>query len=423
MSCKSRMSAVARPGAWPVCQWIGVVPILLLACAIGADRRIMARSFDEPDFGSPLPGLTAAQRQRFIDGKEAFERVETDADGIGPVFNGRSCAECHGSPATGGGSSVLSTRFGTIANGVFDPLLEFGGPTLQSQGSLGLLGYQFAGEVIPAQATIVARRRATALFGFGLVDAVPDADFHTAADLQAQRTPLTAGRPNLVRNLQSGAQVVGRFGWKAGRANLFDFSADAYKDEMGITVPGFVADEDGRLISEENPPQGNLALLAFNLLGDPNEPENDDVHAFNDFLTFLSPPPRRKLSASALRGEAIFHQIGCADCHQPTLRTGPNSVQALHMVEFNPYSDFLLHDMGSLGDGIEQGRATGREMRTAPLWGLRKLPFFLHDGRARNVFEAILLHDGQGRAARDRFAAFRRKSAEREDLLAFLYGI
>src|SRR5438132_1232828 len=114
----------------------------------------------------------------------------------------------------------------------------------------------------------------------------------------------------------------------------------------------------------------------------------------------------------------LFPQTGCASCHVRSLTTGASPVAALQFQTFQPYSDFLLHDMGSLGDGIEQGQATGGEMRTAPLWGLRLFTAFLHDGRAGTIEEAILAHDGQGRAARDRFAAL--PAEERVTLVAFL---
>lgn len=373
------------------------------------------------EFGDPLPGLTAEQLARFNAGKAGFEEEEGDADGIGPVFNGRSCVECHSGPAAGGSSDVLSTRIGATINGRFDPLLRFGGPTIQTQGIVGLRGFQFPGEVVPPQATIVARRRSNPLFGFGLVDAVPDESFHTAALLQEEFTPETAGRPNEVLDLRTGRRVVGKFGWKAGLGSVFEFSADAYKDEMGITVPGFLADEDDRLISEENPPQGKERLLRFNPVVSPNEPDDEDIVGFNDFITFLAPPPQKPLTAQGRLGHVVFRQIGCADCHQPAMRTGPNTVRALERVVFHPFSDFLLHDMGALGDGIEQGSASGREMRTAPLWGLRELPFYLHDGRAETVDEAIRWHDGQGRGARNRYLDL--PEARRHALLTFLNSI
>ena len=390
------------------------------------DARFAARA-QEPGalggtrFGDPLPGLTAAQRQQFLDGKEAFEEVETADDGIGPVFNDVSCAACHNEPATGGGSSVLTTRFGRRASGRFDPLINKGGPVIQRQGILGLQGFQFQGEVVPPEANVVARRRATPVFGFGLVDAVPDSGYLALAQFQAIFTPATAGRANMVLDLRTGRTVVGKFGWKSGVANLLVFSGDAYKEEMGITTPGWVRDGDGRIIDEENAPQGDASLLRFNPVASPNEPDIEDVILFTDFMTLLAPPPRGPITAAVERGENHFLNIGCANCHVPTLRTGPNDVRALDRVNFHPYSDFLIHDMGSLGDGIEQGTGRGRDMRTQPLWGLRTQPFFLHDGRAATVEQAILGHAGQGAASRNRFRDLTRR--QKDDLLAFLNSL
>src|SRR5262249_48645836 len=150
-------------------------------------------------------------------------------------------------------------------------------------------------------------------------------------------------------------------------------------------------------------PQGNCALLQANPApNNPNEPDNDDVAAFTDFMTFLAPPPTVALTSAAKNGAKTFVTIGCVNCHFPALQTGPSSIAALNSVTFFPYSDFLLHDMGSLGDGIAQGSAGQREMRTAPLWGVRVMTKFLHDGRATSLSAAILAHDGQGKAARNR---------------------
>jgi CxxC motif-containing protein (DUF1111 family) len=140
-----------------------------------------------------------------------------------------------------------------------------------------------------------------------------------------------------------------------------------------------------------------------------------------DFMMLLGPPPRGMITPEVLDGERVFAQIGCASCHVPTLTTGSSDVLALDHKDYHPYSDFLLHDMGSLGDGIEEGAAKGNEFRTAPLWGLRVVRSFLHDNRARTIDEAILLHDGQGKAARDRFAAL--DAADREKLVKFLTSL
>ena len=138
-------------------------------------------------------------------------------------------------------------------------------------------------------------------------------------------------------------------------------------------------------------------------------------------MTFLAPPPRGKISPDAASGERLFNSIGCDSCHLASLRTGSSATAALNNATYHPYSDFLLHDMGSLGDGITQNRATGRLMRTAPLWGLRQLTTYLHDGRATTLEQAIAAHDGQGRRARDRFA--RLAYYDRARLIAFLKSL
>src|SRR5262249_43235527 len=161
------------------------------------------------------------------------------------------------------------------------------------------------------------------------------------------------------------------------QGSLLSFSGDAYLNEMGITTPMF---------PDENCPQGNCALLAANPApNNPNDEDNDDLEAFTDFMTFLAPPPPVPLSNSARSGANTFTAIGCANCHRPALQTGPSTIAALNHVTFFPYSDFLLHDMGSLGDGIAQGSAGQREMRTAPLWGVRVMTRFLHDGSATTL--------------------------------------
>jgi CxxC motif-containing protein (DUF1111 family) len=360
------------------------------------------------DFGDPLPRLTPTQLQSFVDGRDAFEEVEGVADGLGPVFNGDSCAGCHKVGATGGGSELVETRFGTTTNGAFDPLAALGGSLIQFQG-IGVQGTcNFVPEVVPPEATIQAGRRTTPLFGLGLVDAVPDVEFRSLARNEARFSPGTAGRPNMVTDVVTGRTRVGKFGWKSQVPNLTHFSGDAYLNEMGITSP---------LFPNENCPQGDCTLLTCDPVPDP-EDDGTDVGKFHDFMTLLGPPPRSRTTLAILAGSFVFDRIGCDNCHVRSLTTGPSRVAALAFKTFQPFSDFLLHDMGSLGDGIEQGVATGREMRTAPLWGARLLTTFLHDGSATTIADAILAHDGQGRAARNRFAAL--PAVQKARLVAFV---
>jgi CxxC motif-containing protein (DUF1111 family) len=370
------------------------------------------------DVGEPIRGLSRDELGSFTEGQAAFEQVEDVADGLGPVFNGTSCGGCHNVGATGGGSETLETRFGTTTQGVFDPLTQLGGSLIQVNG-IGMQGAcDFVGEQVPAQATIVARRRTTPLFGLGLVDAVPDATLIALAHRQARSQPATAGRPNMVTDVVTGQTAVGRFGWKSQVPNLLQFAADAYLNEMGITTP---------LFPDENCPQGDCSLLACDPVPGVDD-DLEDVNLFRDFMRFLAPPPPVAQNRALMRdprswrasagGSRLFDQLGCGNCHVRSLTAGASDSPALSFRTFQPYSDFLLHDMGSLGDGIAQGEATGSEMRTAPLWGLRAITTFLHDGRADTIEDAILAHDGQGRVARDRFAAL---SAQQQALVvAFL---
>src|SRR5262249_48046309 len=249
----------------------------------------------------------------------------------------------------------------------------------------------FVGEVVPTVANVRTGRRVNPLFGLGLVDAVPDQTLLNLAQLQQNLTPATAGRANVVPDVTSGQQRVGRFGWKCQIGTVLTFSANAYLNELGVTTPFF---------PNENIPQdpalgglANAALLAANpALTNPND-TNETPIMFADFITMLAPPPQLPPTHQAKVGEALFQEIGCADCHVPVLQTGSSQAAARNEVVFFPFSDFLLHNMGTLNDGIAQNGALGNEMRTAPLWGARIRTTFLHDGRANTLQDAILAHD------------------------------
>lgn len=367
--------------------------------------------------GDPLPGLTAEQLAAFDLGREDFAEVEEVDEGLGPVFNNTGCGVCHDTPATGGTSSenLVEVRYGiTNADGSFDPMDAFGGSLQQLTGIgpveiAGCEGVDFVQETIPPEANTLGGRLTSPLFGLGLVDAVSDDVLFALADLEAQLTPETAGRVSIVTNVATGEQDVGKFGWKAPVATLFDFSGDAYLNEMGITNP---------LFPNESCFNGNCELTAQ---CDPTPDPEDDGEALNNFtnfMSFLAPLPTAPVSGEAVIGAGVFGAIGCVNCHTPALVTASNPVEALSNKVFHPFSDFLLHDMGSLGDGIVQGGTGAREMRTAPLWGASSRTAFLHDGRATNLSDAILAHAGQGQAAADAFADL--DGFLQDALLAFL---
>ena len=390
---------------------LGLTGVLSIAGA--AQQRPPGGNPPLPPGSTSVGNLTAEQDAAFDRGRQTFNRRYEVADGLGPVFNDDSCNACH---RGGTGSNDTVRRIGRVdSRGAYDPLIDLGGSLLQSRGigstttSAGT--HTFTGERVPATATLAVLRRAHAVQGLGFVDAVPDDTWQALAASQAAADPSTAGRVNMVINHSAGRLAVGKFGWKAQVASLVDFSADALLNEMGITNPIF---------RTEVCPQGNCRALDFNPVASLND-DGRAVDELNNFMTLLAAPARGASSNAVVAGEQVFNQAGCAACHVATLRTGPSTVAALNRVDFHPYSDYLLHDMDSLGDGVEQGTATGREMRTQPLWGLRTATSFLHDGASLTIEDAIRRHDGQGRASRDRFVAL---DADRlAQLLAFLRSL
>lgn len=358
--------------------------------------------------GQPLAGLTRAEMAAFNEGRAEFRNEETPQSGLGPIFNDVSCVACHSAGGVGGAGRRTVTRFGRTVDGVFDPLESLGGSLLQAR-SID----RAVREVVPPEANTVARRVTTPLFGVGLIEAIPDSTI--VLGTLREKPAGIAGKVAVVRDVVSGKNLIGRFGWKAQQATLLAFSGDAYLNEMGIT---------NRFFPTENAPNGNKALLArFDLVTDV-EDEIDpvdgkaDIDRVADFMRLLAPPARGAATASSQAGERLFAALDCAVCHTPTMVTGKSAVAALSEKTVALYSDLLLHDMGALGDGIAQGTAGPRDMRTAPLWGLRVRPTWLHDGRANTVDQAIRAHAGEAQSSRDRYVGL--TAAERQQLLEFL---
>ncbi|TMA26558.1 MAG: hypothetical protein E6J78_13520 [Deltaproteobacteria bacterium] len=401
---------------------------------------MVATGSSATDFGDPLPGLTPAQQTAFQNGKAAFVKMETPADGLGPIFNENSCLACHLGPAggaangaAGGTTERLETRFGMSFHGghQFDPLVNEGGSLMQDHAIGAAAPYLtaagivptpycqnlvFVPETVPDDANVMTGRRSIPLFGLGLVDAVPDSTLVALSTFENTLFPDTAGVLSTLINVDTGQPAIGRFGWKAQVPTLHVFGGDAYLNEMGVTNPSF---------PNESCPQGDCSTADGHPLScNPAPALNDDgsdVQNFTNFMQLLAPPPRGPVGFDEVMGEIIFAGIGCAQCHTPTLITGASPIGALDHVQFQPYSDFLLHDMGSLGDGITQNQATGQLMRTQPLWGLRAQTSFLHDGRALTLSDAIIAHDGQGYGAAASFGLL--DDTSRALLLAFLNSL
>ncbi len=362
-----------------------------------------------PEPGDPLNGLSSAERDQFDRGRLVFDSAFTPPTGLGPLFNSTACATCHARPVSGG-ASLISEIHATalLPNGFCDPLAELGGPVYQLQVTPALrdaLGID--AEPIPPQATEQAIRTSPDVFGFGLLDAVPDSTILALADPNDADGDGISGRPNRFFDGR-----VGRFGRKALVPTLAEFNEGAFLLEQGITTPNV-------------PDEGTVGGQPIPAGVDPRpEPEVDaqQVALADAFVRFLAPPESGELTGDEQRGQQLFGDIGCAACHVPSLRTGDHPVQAIANREVLGYTDLLLHDMGPELADVCLGLVAGpSEFRTEPLMGLRFVQRFLHDGRAATIEEAVLLHAGEASASRAAFEAL--PPADRQALLAFLAAL
>ncbi len=376
----------------------------LVAAAVAAQPRIA-----QP--GDAIPGLTPAEFEEFRLGLDDFVEVETPEEGLGPAFNGTSCASCHNVPAVGGVSPVAEVRAGRrLDDGSFQPLAPDG----ESLFHLFSIPTHACQPVIPPEANIIIRRVPIPLFGAGLIEAIDDATLVELAELQVASATGISGRANIVTDRGTGDRRVGRFGWKAQHATLLAFGADAYRNEMGITNDLFPT-ELAHGVDDER-------MRRCDPIPDPEDvadrrTRRRGIDNFASFMRFLAPVARGLVDERARAGEGVFTAIGCAACHVPVLQTGPNPTPQLNRQVVSLYSDLLLHDVGT-GDGIQQGFAAAEEIRTPALWGLRFRRPLLHDGSAATVDDAVRRHGGEGEAAR--LAYERLAEAQRAALRQFL---
>ncbi len=362
----------------------------------------------------------ALSQADFDAARATFEERDEIADGLGPVYNAQSCAECHQSPVTGAGSQISELRAGhqdAAGNFVDAP----GGSLINDRAIDPSIQ-----ERVPGAENIRTFRMSTNTLGAGFVEAINSNTLVALANAQpGQSSGQINGLVIQVPVAEAGGAVrVGRFGWKNQHASLLSFSADAYLNEIGVT---------SRFQPAENTSLGR-SVLAFDTVPDVEDTDND-IDAFTAFMRATKAPPRDTALAAtqdAIRGSGLFDSVGCNVCHTRSITTAPAGTSinggafvvpaALGNKIIHPFSDYLLHDIGT-GDGIVQngGQNTANRLRTAPLWGVRTHDRHMHDGQSLTFNDAILRHAGEAAGVISRYRSL--STAQKNQLITFLLSL
>lgn len=437
------------------------------------------KRLDGEAFSLPSASLTFAQRSDFLVGNGIFKRLwvsspssTESADGLGPVYNARACQRCHlkdgrGHPPSGPDDSAVSMllklsvpprteaerkqladgRAAVIPEPVYgEQLQDLAVPGVPPEGrivirwieeTVDLSGGETAtlrrpgisiadpgyGPLDPE--TMISPRIAPPMIGLGLLEAIAEADILAKADPDDRDGDGVSGRAQRVWSGSAGRMMLGRFGWKAGKATIDDQSSGAMAGDIGVSnplAPAHWGDCTARQPACRNAPHGADA--------DTHEASGEIMDLVFFYSRHLAVPARRDAGdPQVLQGKQLFHETGCIACHTPKHATRidwPDRALAGQLIW--PWTDLLLHDMGEgLADNRPEARANGREWRTPPLWGIGLTETvnghtqFLHDGRARNLLEAILWHGGEAQATRDAVAAM--PPGDRAALIRFLESL
>ncbi len=418
-------------------------------------------------FSMPLANISRENRRAHVIGNSFFNKnwviapaSTTARDGLGPLFNARSCSECHlrdgrGAPPIGDEPLVgLLFRLslpGEGPHGGPNPLPSIGTqlgvraiPGVEPEGNVKITYEEVSGffadgapyslrrpvyEIIPNPGqeslkpnTLVSPRIALPVFGIGLLEAIPEEALLALADPDDEDGDGISGRPNWVWEIEKDTVSFGRFGWKANQPTIRQQTAGAFHGDIGITSS----------LHPEQPLTRRQHEALVDVYMD-TEPELDEktLDRVVVYQQTLAPPARRNArDPEVVRGRELFTAARCDACHVRAWETGDlvPGIPELANQTIYPYTDLLLHDMGpELADGRPDFEASGSEWRTPPLWGIGLIEavnghtFFLHDGRARNMEEAILWHGGEAEASREAYKQF--DSADRAALLAFLRSL
>ncbi len=415
-------------------------------------------------FGHAIDGLTLVEESAFGSGNSLFNTSwvsspasTTSIDGLGPTFNSRACASCHlkdgrGKPPStkGQNSSGFLVRLSLSGqNPHGGPVaVPFYGDQLQDRANIGIsyeakteITYELISGTYPdgtayelrkptytfydeqfgsLSGVLISPRVGQQVIGLGLIDALSEQEILSNEDEFDADNDGISGKANYVWDAVQKTTKIGRFGWKANQPNLRQQIAGALNGDMGLTTSIF---------KDANCPDPQNSCQTAANGGDP-EVTDKQLDAFHFYQSALAVPKRRNYKEeNVLNGKALFTDVGCVKCHATDLRTATYSFNKhLENISIHPYSDFLLHDMGAeLADNRPDFKATGSEWRTQPLWGIglietvNKHTFLLHDGRARNIEEAILWHGGEAEKTKSKFMKL--SSKEREDIIAFINSL
>ncbi|MEM9784098.1 MAG: di-heme oxidoredictase family protein [Pseudomonadota bacterium] len=388
------------------------------------------------------------------------------SDGLGPLYNARSCMQCHlqdgrGHPPIGPHDNAVSMLMRVSVPSDHTPRIP-GSPPHRPHPVYGSQIQDFSLAGVPAEARIavtweeeeialsggetarlrrpiwsaedlaygplgdaamLSPRVAPQLIGLGLLEAIPVEDILAGADPEDADGDGVSGRANIVWSVEYDRPMLGRFGHKASVPTIREQAAGAFSGDMGLSTTLF-PDNHGECTGRQR------ACRIARHGGDPVEVSDTALDVTTFYVSNLAVPARRAMDdGEVLRGKQIFHQAGCAACHRPSFVTHRLQDRDEHSFQLIwPYSDLLLHDMGpGLADGRPEGRADGREWRTPPLWGIGLTEQvsghtqFLHDGRARSLLEAVLWHGGEAQAARDRVVSM--PPPDRAALIRFLESL
>jgi CxxC motif-containing protein (DUF1111 family) len=419
------------------------VLVLLLGVIAGASPASAQQSASEAPAGFDTPTLVANPGSQSTSNgiaeppgdtyaldQQIYELIHDVNTGLGPVYNGRACAECHQNPVSGGASQFTELRAGhRDASGTFvnptvpidDGAASISGRSIINDRAL----IPEAQEHVPATETIRAFRAALNTLGDGFVEAIDD---QTLLAIGAQQPGVSQGRIHgeviQVPVLEAPGQTrVGRFGWKDQHSSLLSFIGDAYLNEMGVT--NRLRPKDATTIGKTTSDPEDL----------PDALGLADIDHFAEFVRGTKVPPRDAALAESpdgLAGQTLFEGMGCNTCHVESITTAPAGTvinggaftvpDALGNKIIHPFSDFLLHDIKT-GDGIVQNppQDTANKLRTAPLWGLRMRPRYMHDLQSLTLEDAIARHRGEAERVARRFRAL--SPAEQQQLFTFLNSL